>query len=170
MSDPKYVTYQMHQDNFNFLGVENILTENSDFGYFWNHFFQIGGYDKIIPYAIDTKPLNVWYTNDIGQAIYFQGLMVDKVNEIPDGYTFARFPESDFLVITHEWLSTNEEALNYGIDACWKYEKTAPIPDGYVRFDGSGSPITLIEKENSDTPDGSRYEFWIPIKRSEIDE
>lgn len=50
-------------------------------------------------------------------------------------------------------------------DAGWKHEKTVQIPDGYVRYDGDGSPITIIERENSDTPNGSRYEFWVPIKK-----
>ncbi|MDR1328669.1 MAG: GyrI-like domain-containing protein [Oscillospiraceae bacterium] len=167
MNKPAVVTFQTHQDEFSFLGIENILTESksSDFGYIWNHFFKMGGYDKINPYAIDTKPINVWYTNNAGEEIYFQGLMVDNVDKVPEGYTLMKFPASDFLVVTHEWLSTNEEALKYGIDAGWKYEKIVQIPDGYVRYDGPGSPITIIEKENMDTPDGSRYEFWIPIKK-----
>ena len=165
MATPAFVTYQIHQDAFSFLGIENIVTESSDFGYFWDNFFKMGGYDKILPYAIDTKPINVWYTNSIGQEIYFQGLMVGNVDKVPEGYTLTTFPESDFLVVTHEWLSTNEEALKYGIDAGWKHIKTVQIPDGYVRYDGPGSPITIIEKENGDTPDGSRYEFWVPIKK-----
>lgn len=91
--------------------------------------------------------------------------MVGNVDKVPEGYTLTKFPASDFLVVTHEWLSTNDEALKYGIDAGWKYEKTVHIPDGYVRYDEPGSPITIIEKENADTPNGSRYEFWIPIKK-----
>jgi len=165
VSKPAFVTFQIHQDEFSFLGIENVVTESSDFGYFWDHFFKAGGYDKINPYAIDPKPINIWYTNNVGEKIYFQGLMVGNVDEVPEGYTLARFPASDFLVVTHEWLPTNDEALKYGIDAGWKYEKTVQIPDGYVRYDGPGSPITIIEKENADTPDGSRYELWVPIKK-----
>lgn len=165
MSQPAIVTFQIHQDDFSFLGIENILTESSDFGYFWDNFFKLGGYDKINPYAIDTKPLNVWYTKNTGEKIYFQGLMVENVDQIPDGYTLSKFPASDFLVVTHDWVSTNDEALRYGIDAGWKNIKTVQIPDGYIRYDEPGCPITVIEKENSDTPDGSRYEFWVPIKK-----
>ena len=39
------------------------------------------------------------------------------------------------------------------------------IPNVYVRYDGPGSPVNVIEKDNQDTPDGSRYEFWVPIKK-----
>ena len=165
MNKPATVIFKIHHDEFYFLGIENIVTESSDFGYFWDNFFKAGGYDKIIPYAIDHTPINIWYTNSTGEKIYFQGLMVGNVDEVPDGYTSAKFPDSDFIVITHEWLPTNEEALEYGIAAGWKHEKTVQIPDGYIRHDGPGSPITIIEKENSDTPDGSRYEMWVPIKK-----
>lgn len=165
MSEPALVSFQMHQAAFSFLGIENIVTESSDFGYFWDHFFKAGGYEKIIPYATDIKPINIWYTNKSGQEIFFQGLMVDSVGNVPEGYTLAQFPASDFIVVTHEWLPTNEAALEYGIGAGWKHEKTVQMPDGYVRYDGPGSPITIIEKENSDTPDGSRYEVWVPIRK-----
>ena len=165
MSTPQTIIYQIHQEEFTFLGIENILSESSDFGYFWNHFFSAGGYEKIIPYAIDTKPLNIWYTNSDGQDIYFQGLMVENVNTVPDEYKLVKFPASDFMVVTHDWVPTNDEALRYGIDAGWKNIKNLQIPDGYIRYDGKDCPITLIEKENMDTPDGSRYEMWVPIKK-----
>jgi predicted transcriptional regulator YdeE len=165
MSNPALVTFQIHQDTFSFLGIENIVTDSSNFGYFWDNFFEMGGYDKIIPYSIDPKPINVWYTNNAGERIYYQGLMVRNVDKIPKGYTLTEFPASDFIVVTHEWLPTNDEALEYGIDAGWKNVKTVQIPDGYIRYDGLGSPITIIERENSDTPDGSRYEMWVPIKK-----
>ncbi|MCL2518491.1 MAG: GyrI-like domain-containing protein [Oscillospiraceae bacterium] len=167
MNEHETVVYQFRQEAFTFLGIENILSESSDFGYFWNHFFSVGGYDKILPYAVDPKPINVWYTKDTGDRIYFQGLMIENVDEVPDEYTLAKFPASDFLVVTHEWVSTNEEALSYGIDAGWKNIKTVQMPDGYFRNDGPGCPITVIEKENCDTPEGSRYEFWVPIKKVE---
>jgi len=164
MSEHKTVVFQIHQEAFTFLGIENILTESSDFGYFWDHFFKVGGYNKILPFAVDPKPLNVWYTNDAGENIYFQGLMVENVDEIPEDYSFKKFPASDFLVVTHEWMKTNDEALRYGISAGWNNIKAIQIPDGYVRYEES---ITIIEKENCDTPQGSRYEFWVPIKKVE---
>lgn len=163
---PAIQVFQIHQDAFTFLGNENILTETSDFGQIWGDFFNKGGYDPILPYAVDTKPINVWYTNSQGQKIYFQGLFVKDVEKVPDGYKLAEFPASDFLVVTTEWMETNEEAVGEnGNGQCNRYADIVQIPEGYVRNDGEGSPITAIEKENADTPDGSRYEVWVPIKK-----
>ena len=66
MSKPPIVTFQIHQNEFSFLGNENTVTESSDFGSFWGNFFKMGGYDPILPYAKDTKPINIWYTNKNG--------------------------------------------------------------------------------------------------------
>lgn len=60
-------------------------------------------------------------------------------------------------------MATNDEAVGEdGNGLCNRYAETVQIPEGYIRDDGI---ITKIEKENSDTPDGSRYEVWIPIKK-----
>jgi len=166
MSKPAIVIFQIHQEGFSFLGNENIITESSDFGAIWGNFFKKGGYDPILPYAADAKPINVWYTDNAGQKIYSQGFFVKNVEKAPNGYKLVNFPASDFLVVTTEWMATNEEAVGEnGNDQCNRYAKTAPIPEGYVRYDGPDGPITMIEKENADTPDGSRYEVWVPIKK-----
>lgn len=163
---PTIKVFQIHQDEFSFLGNENIITESSDFGHIWDNFFKMGGYDPILPYATDSKPINVWYTNSAGEKIYSQGLFVKNVEKIPDGYKLVDFPASDFLVITTEWMATNEEAVGEnGNGQCNRYATTVQIPEGYVRNDGPGSLITEIEKENADTPNGSRYEVWVPIKK-----
>ena len=85
--------------------------------------------------------------------------MVIDVDKVPEGYTLRQFPASDFLVITYEWLPTNEDAIQHGIGAGWEHIKTI------LRYDEPDSPITVIEKENADTPGGSRYEFWMPIRK-----
>ena len=163
---PAIKVFQFHQEEFTFLGNENIITESSNFGEFWGNFFGIGGYDPILPYAKDTKPINVWYTNSAGENIYFQGLFVENVDKIPQGYKLVHFPASDFLVVTTEWMTTNDEAVgDNGNGRCNRYASTVEIPEGYVRNDGPGSLITGIEKENSNTPYGSRYEVWVPIKK-----
>ena len=50
--------------------------------------------------------------------------MVIDVDKVPEGYTLRQFPASDFLVITYEWLPTNEEAIHHGIGAGWEHIKT----------------------------------------------
>lgn len=161
MSEKAIVTFHIHQEAFDFLGNENIITEASDFGEIWGNFFGMGGYTPILPYASDTRPINIWCTNENGQKIYFQGLFVQNVDKVPDGYKLAHFPAGDFLVVTTEWMETNDEAVgDNGNGRCNRYAETVEVPEGYVRSNG---PITTIEKENADTPDGSRYEVWVPI-------
>jgi predicted transcriptional regulator YdeE len=164
---PSIKVFQIHQGGFSFLGNENIITESSDFGYIWNNFFDKGGYEPILPYATgDKQHINVWYNNDKGEKIYSQGLFVDNVKEIPAGYKLVNFPAYDFIVVTTEWMTTYEESVGEnGNGQCNRYAKTVQIPDGYIRDDGPDSLITKIEKENADTPDGSRYEVWMPIKK-----
>ncbi len=78
--------------------------------------------------------------------IYYQGLTVGPVDKVHKGYTLAKFPASDFLVVTYEGLTTNEDALKFGIGAGWKTIETLEPPEGYLRYDGPGAPITVIEK------------------------
>lgn len=161
MREKAMITFQIHQEAFCFLGKENVITESSDFGDIWGDFFRIGGYEPILPYAVDTKPINIWYTGEQGEKIYFQGFFVKNVNKVPDKYKLRQFPAGDFLVVTTEWMETSEEAVgDNGNGRCNRYAQTAEMPEGYVRSTG---PITLIEKENDNTPEGSRYEVWVPI-------
>ena len=41
MSNPAVVTFRIYQGAFSFLGIENVLTESSDFDYFWDNFFKM---------------------------------------------------------------------------------------------------------------------------------
>ena len=89
-----------------------------------------------------------------------------QVDVPPDGYRLVHFPGSDFLVVTTEWMATNEEAVGEnGNGRCNRYAETVEIPEGYVRGHGPGFHITEIEKENANTPEGSRYEVWVPIQK-----
>lgn len=163
---PAILVFQIHHDEFSFLGNENIITDSSDFGEIWDGFFKKGGYDPILPYATDPKPINVSYVDTEGKEFYIQGLFVENVTEIPEGYKLYSFPASDFLVVTTEWMETFEESIGEnGNFRCCRYAQTVPIPEGYIRYDAPGCPISLIEKENANTPDGSRYEVWVPIKK-----
>ncbi|MCL2159317.1 MAG: GyrI-like domain-containing protein [Oscillospiraceae bacterium] len=167
MANEKFtlVTFQVHQEEFEFLGIENVVTESADFGYFWDNFFKLGGYDNIDPYAIDPYDTNVWYTNDAGEKIYFQGKMVKNVEKVAEGYTLKKFPAGDYLVLTHQWCDTFAEAQAGGIGFGRKHKDTAQMPEGYVRYDGAGCPITEIERDSRDMPEGSRIEHWLPIKK-----
>lgn len=157
--------YVTHIDDFTFLGNYNVVDESSDFGQIWGRFFDKGGYDPIVPYATDKSPVNVWFTNEKGERVYFQGLFVKDVAQVPEGYCQMNFPGGEYLVITTDWMETNEEAVGEkGNGRCNGYAEYAPAPAGYVREEGY---IIELEVERSNTPQGSRYEVWVPIRRAE---
>lgn len=160
------ITYQLHLDGFRFLGNVNVVDETSDFGMIWENFFQMGSYGPILPYAADGKPINVWFHDQQGRDVYFQGLFVKDVDRVPEGYTRMDFPGGDYLAVTTEWMETNEEAVgDAGNGRCNRYAGTVEPPPGWVRADGPEALIFRIEKENAGTPLGSRYEVWIPIQK-----
>ncbi|RKJ40512.1 AraC family transcriptional regulator [Acutalibacter sp. 1XD8-33] len=166
MDEPKIITYQLHLEDFTFLGNPNIIDQNSDFGAIWDGFFQKGGYGPILPYAVDKSPTNIWFHDEEGRDVYFQGLFVKNVGHVPEGYTLMDFPGGDYLAVTTEWMETNEEAVGpAGNGRCNGYAEHVPAPEGYVRADGPGSLIYEIEKEYANTPQGSRYEVWVPIQK-----
>jgi predicted transcriptional regulator YdeE len=162
MSKPKIITFKIHHDEFYFLGIENLVTENSDFGAFWGNFFDKGGYEKIDLYQKDPNCINVWYNKTPEEKIYYQGKIVNEVDKVPDGYTLAKFPASEYLVTTTEWLSSYDESMQH---INHSYYKSAQMPEGYTKCGSTDNKIFLIERWGADTGDGYRYEFWVPIKK-----
>ena len=172
MGTPEIKVFQIQHDEFQFLGIEYPL-QNPDFGKIWENFDEMGGYDVVqkyhkSPYGI----MVVWHNNNPEYNTYFVGTIVDKekVDAIPAGYTLMKFPAREFLVVTHDWLPTLEEAVGEGNAQCGRYAENAPIPDGYVRYDGPGSQIVIIERQDfndfcKSNDIGCRYEWWVPIKR-----
>ena len=162
------ITFISHQESFNFLGNKNVLegdVKDNDFGKIWNDFFDMGAYDPIHPYALDTRPINVWYRNEDGKTVYFQGLFVGEVDKVPDGFTLESFPEFDYLCITTEWMEDYGDSVGYeGNGRCNEYAEIAPIPDGWERCNGD---FIKIEKENVNNPEGHRYEVWVPIRKKQ---
>ena len=166
---PAIVTFQMQLEEFLFLGIENVITDSyQNMGTVWDNFFKAGGWDNIHPYRKEPYwCMVVNHNNHPEYPVYFIGCIVEGISESPEGLTLAKFPARDYLIVTHEWLPTKEEALGEnGLGQIDKYTKIIQIPDGYVRYDEPGSQIVLIENENMDTPNGSRWENWIPIKKS----
>ena len=162
MSNPKVISFQVHLDEFYFMGIENLVTENADFGAFWGNFFDKGGYEKIDPYQLDPNCINVWYNKPTGEKIYFQGKIVGESAAVPDEYTLKKFPASDYLVVTTEWLSSYEESMQHINHNYWK---NAEIPAGYQKRSESGEGVYLIERWGAQTDEGYRYEFWLPIDK-----
>jgi len=166
MSEPKIVEFQIQLDEFLFLGIEYVITDSyQNMKAVWDRFFKAGGFEKIWPY--EKKPYKcmvVNHNNNPEYPVYFIGSIVEGAVEVPDGYTLTKFPACEYIVVTHEWVPTKEEALGQ-IGRIDEAKLHVQIPDGYVRFDGPESQIRVIENETMDTSDGSRWENWVPIKK-----
>jgi len=163
---PAIVTFQARLDAFLFLGVEQAVTPNTDFGMVWDYYFktaEAAGFDGTYDYI-------VWYRKN-DEQIYSVGKIADGTEKVPEGFSLAKFPACEYLVVTHDWLYSGDGIAltqNYaGIGQTHDYKENVPMPDGYVRYDGPDSPLTQIEKENSNPKDGNRFERWVPIKKAE---
>lgn len=170
MNKPDIKVFKIKHPSFLFLGIENEIVgsiENADFVTIWNNFFEVGGFDKIRLYQKNfNPPMVIYHQNNSDNLIYFIGSIIESVEKVPKGYSACVFPECEFLVITTDWLQTEEEALGeHGLGQCGEYEKIVDIPKGYIRYDKGDSQYVLIEKENFNTKEGHRYEFWVPIKK-----
>lgn len=162
---PAIILYQTHMKAFHFFGVEQVVTPNTDFGMVWDNYFKIAEKAGFAPYSHI-----IWYYKN-NEQIYFVGNIVDHVGELPKGYSTAKFPACEYMVVTHEWLPEGADLYTNGIMLTQNYcgigqthfpRKGMQLPDGYMRFDNPSSPITQIEIENK-TEDGVRFERWIPI-------
>lgn len=166
--EPEIQITQIQLDEFQFLGIENVIAgqiENADMGTIWSNFFKIGGWNKVLPYSMEPyKSMVVYYKSNSENLIYFIGSIVANINEVPEGYTMLKFPACEFLVITHEWVSTIDAALGQ-IGRLDAVSTDVEISYGYIRYDGTDNHIILVERENMNTKNGSRYEFWVPIKK-----
>jgi len=165
MNKSVIVTLQMQHDEFFFLGKEYPLN-STDFGAIWEDFFISGGMDKFEKYRNrEYWMMEIYHNINPEQEIFFIGTIVNGVDKIHDGYTLRKFPAREFIVITTEWCPTWDMAMEIGHGPCLNYAKTVQIPEGYIRYDGPSSQIMLIERENSVSEKGNRYEVWVPIKK-----
>ena len=164
MSNPKIITFKTSLPAFTFMGIENIVKEDSDFGSFWGNFFGKGGYDPMKPYETDPNCVNVWYNKPNGEKIYYQGKLATSDAKAPDGYTVTDFPSVEFLVATTEWVETYEETMAH-IGMLNTYLETAALPEGYVKCRDDETGIFSIERWGANTGEGYRYEVWAAIRR-----
>ncbi len=164
MSMPKIITFKTSLPAFTFMGIENIVKEDSDFGSFWGNFFDMGGYAPMEPYETDPNCVNVWYNTPDGVRVYFQGKFVSDNAKVPDGYTIMSFSEVEFFVATTEWVDTYEETMGH-IGLLFDHLETADLPADYVKCSEDSVGIYAIERWGANTGKGYRYEVWTAIKR-----
>ena len=158
MGDPRSSGFQKWHEEFLFLG-KMYTDKEINFGKWYEDFFKTGGFPN------QKDPDESWVNIHVITSFWtvYIGNIVDGMTEAPEGRILKKFPGGAFLVVTSEWKPMESEA-HESLDEA---ERRKQIPDGYVRYDGPGSLITVIEKENCDNPEGSRYEFWVPIKKIE---
>ncbi|MCO5218421.1 MAG: GyrI-like domain-containing protein [Thermomicrobiales bacterium] len=164
---PAIRVFQTEHDEFLFLGKEYPL--DSDMGAVWGDFIGSGGYEINAQHGLYQYTCMILYHNNNPEGItYTPGTIVGDVDEIPEGFVVGRYPAREYLVVTTDWMEDAEEAS--GENGLWHtkaYQETAPMPEGYERFDGPGSQINVIEVENTNTENGSRWEWWVPIRKIE---
>ena len=163
---PKIFTFKARRDAFLFLGFEQVVTRTTNFGTVWDNYFKAA--EKA---GIEHYEQIIWYCKN-GEQVYSVGKIVESTDEIPDGFSLAKFPACEYMVVTHEWLTDVHDGIpltqNYiGIGQTHDYKENIPMFDGYVRYDDSHSPITQIEIENNVSKDKARFERWMPIKKNE---
>ena len=190
MNKPAQVTFTMKKGEFQFLGREYSLN-NPDFGQIWGDFLggAHGGYATLEKYQLPGQPnMNVWHNKHAGHKTYMIGKIAGEINQIPDGFTLIEIPESEYYVITYEWVPgnvecnhhtgkyTNEQNWNtifmpvserINNWECFDNMKNLRLPDGYKMYSDEGNKIYFIEVDNFGTPDGNRIEFWVPIKKND---
>ena len=166
MSVPAIKVFQTQHDEFLFLGKEYDL-ETADMKAVWDDFINSGGYEinkqyGKYPYAC----MIVYHNNNPEHISYCPGAIVESIDKVPEGFTLMKFPAREYLVVTTEWMETFAEAVGEnGLGQTGRYLRTVEIPAGYIRYDGPGSQIVVIEVENANTENGSRWENWVPIKK-----
>ena len=162
---PSIVVFQMRHDEFLFLGKE-YTKKNADYGAIWSDFCN-GGYEVIEKYRKNSYDcMIVNHNNNPEYGVYSPGTMVEEIDALPEGFALTKFPAREYLVVTHEWVLTKEEAIGQ-IARIDEVKDSVEMPDGYMRYDGPGSQIELIEVENIGTELGSRWENWVPIRKVE---
>ncbi len=167
MTQPNIVLLEERRGELTLVGLEQAVTADTDFAAVWDAYFAAAGRAGVSGYEYI-----VWRFED-GALRYLIANSFDGGTEIPDGFTLARIPASDYLVVTHEWIGPEDDLYlkgnmltqDYaGIGQSYDPRDGFTVPDGYVRDDGMDAPVVQLEIENS-SADGQRFERWVPVKR-----
>ncbi|MCL2388647.1 MAG: MerR family transcriptional regulator [Defluviitaleaceae bacterium] len=171
---PKFRVFTRELDAFQFIGVKHTYTNNMGEVYekldseenqplrdIIKKHAKPGNREIGIEYAIPNHP-----TPNEGPWEIIGGGIVDHVTEIPDGASIMHFPASEFLVVTHEWVYTTDEAFPLiGKSATYAHSDEVKnlIPEGYERYN---DPIVFIDWFNYKYEENEyRHETWFPIRK-----
>ena len=160
---PAIEIYRARRESYKVLGMENKISNddrNPNCGECWGKYFDSGTHEKVVPFMAETPLLGVFCQSDPGYYNYLIGAVVSGVDEAPEGMFLAEFPATDYLVVTHEWVKSEDEA-NAQIGRLVGHAHGPDVmPDGYEKYT---VPVMFIESYNN-SPEKSRFEVWLPIR------
>ncbi|MHC1693725.1 MAG: GyrI-like domain-containing protein [Eubacteriales bacterium] len=165
MSEPKIISFFTHQKKYYVLGMETKTPNGTvgDWGARWRYFFSEGLDKKIEPYKVDNALLGLFCQSEPGYYNYLIGAMVGEGTEIPEGIFYQTFPESDYFVVTHEWVDNPDQAdEQIGRIVGAAHDGSVPLPDGLEKYT---NPVMFIERYNYKQNDKCRFEVWLAIRK-----
>lgn len=169
MHQPEIITFQVRLEAFLFLGKEYHNGVAFDV---WGDFDRSGGWDANRkygkhPYAGQCMVVN--HNDNPDHEIYMPGVIVEKVDEVPTGFAVKQFPARDYIVVTHEWVSSEQGMSEIGrIDEYVNDRENFQVPEGYQRYDEANGSVEVkfplkIEFAHTDPYQRFRWENWVPI-------
>jgi predicted transcriptional regulator YdeE len=162
---PEIKVYQIHQKEYSILGLETKTPNGTvgNWGARWHLFFNEGWRKQTDLYKIDHTLLGLFCQSEPGYYNYLVGAMVEGVQKIPEGMHLETFPESEYFIVTHEWVDTPDQAdEQIGRIVGAAHDNTIPIPEGYEKYT---DPVMFIERYNYSANEKSRFEVWLAIRR-----
>ena len=173
LNQPKYETFQTQLDHFYVLGISHTENNPAKLGDFWGEYES--GKNQILRDYVNkhsqpgNRLIGVMYSVEQPQEGYFNyitGGIVEGLSEIPDNSSLVKFPSTEFLVVTHEWVKTASEAdgfIGMTVGHAHSDEIQGNIPDGYERYN---DPVTFIERFNYNYDENKfRTEIWFAIRK-----
>lgn len=162
--------FQAHREPYQILGIENKTPNGTvgDWGSCWGAFLNSNA-RKIVESLRTEKTtfFGVFCQSDPGYYNYLIGGIVSGVTEVPEGMFLAELPASDFIVATHEWLPSIDEAESQlGHLVGYVHGNELKLPDGYVKDNAPPNKLIFIESYNYNFDSNLfRTEVWLPIKK-----
>ena len=104
-----------------------------------------------------------------GPKDFLIGGIVCGIDEAPEGACIMDFPASEFLVVTHDWCSSEQELMESGLIAetiGYAHSEEMKIPEGYERYE---YPVYYRERWNFNEDENKfRLEVWFAIRKNKI--
>jgi predicted transcriptional regulator YdeE len=166
-NEPVIEIFTAHRGKHTVLGKGNTFKQsdrNPKCPHFWKLYEDLGARKLIKPYMTENAEIAIFCHHDEQYYNYFIGAVVENVDVTPEGLHLIEFPETEYLVVTHEWLSNKESAnKKIGNIVAYAHSGKVKIPNGYEKYT---EPVMFIESYNYDfTANKYRFEVWSPMRK-----